>query len=79
MNAKTIERLAEEAKNPDELLRKLCEDINLTNGQKVYTVHGMGQSSVIGTFQGLTNGGMAKVKNPTGTYTVAAHLVFPKR
>lgn len=79
MNAKTIERLAEEAKNPDELLRRLCEDINLTNGQKVYTIGGVGQSSVIGIFQGLTNGGMAKVKNPNGVYTVAAHLVFPKR
>lgn len=78
MNPATILNLAKATKSSGELLRKLCEDVNLSNGQKVFIVHGMGQASVRGTYQGLTNGGMAKVKTEGGeTHTVMAHLVFP--
>lgn len=72
-----IKKLASSSRNAAALVAALTEEVNLKDGQEVFCVHGMGQSSVSGKFKGLENG-YAKVDTGKGIFTVLPHLVFPK-
>ncbi len=81
MTASIVSSLARKVTSADQLFRRLCEDVNLRVGQSVYTVHSIGcPSGITGTFQGLANGGMARVKGKDGVeHLIGAHMLFPIR